>query len=454
MREHRSMLTCARITAVVLMCCIGAACSGTSSESNGPAPSSAASDRENVTFFYQQIANRRALTNFGKVKIVVAAPQTDGAKAAALIKSTGAKAYRYLQAYWLPTNNRSDDPEASARRDWFFCADGDTPLVGRTDRQGDDWYFYDMNERDALDHLHRRLQAVKAEGWDGVFFDRGQAALSGIDDPSVTNVWDRTSSCTGNPVQKGATFADAFTRATREAHAAGLGLMMNYGVFHADTPLRPDPKDPDCQQKNWKQCRRLNDAWAGLDWALDEANAHPKDFNFKADFRVNRLAEQDPNHGGHTVGLLTTGTLGDNNRKNVYFEWARVKLFVVPLAVNTGDTGCAAAAGAPCNRHQLYPELADIAFGAPVDKEPERVHCQPGSEINCIWVRRYERGMSVVNVSDSTITVKLRLGVDGCRVVTDVWAKTPLTDGNCATSVSLMVPAWAGRPLVYTAPRN
>jgi hypothetical protein len=450
MRKRRDSRAYARIAVVVLLC-FGAACSGSSSKSGGSAQGSGRPVRENVTFFYQQVANPRVLARFGKVKMVVAAPQTDGAKAAALIKSTGAKAYRYLQVYWLPTSNRSDDPESSAHQDWFFCAAGESPVVGRTDRQGDDWYFYDMNERAALERLSRRLQAVKAEGWDGVFFDRGQAALSGIDDPSVKNVWDQVSSCTSDPVTKGATFADAYVRATKEAHAAGLELMMNYGVFNQQTPLRPDPRDPDCRRQNWAKCHHLGDAWAGLDFALDEAPAHPTDVNWDADYRVNQLAEQDPQHGGHVVGLLTTGTLGENNRTNVYFEWARVKLFVVPLAVNTGNAGCASAYGAPCNRHALYPELADIAYGKPIDKEPVKTECQKHSRINCVWVRHYEHGMSVVNVSDRTRTVKLELETQGCRVVNDIWLGKPLASGACVTKAQLVVPAWSGRPLTYSA---
>ena len=81
MRKRRDSWAYARIAVVVLLC-FGAACSGSSSKSSGSAQGSGRPVRENVTFFYQQIANPRVLDRFGKVKMVVAAPQTDGAKAA------------------------------------------------------------------------------------------------------------------------------------------------------------------------------------------------------------------------------------------------------------------------------------------------------------------------------------------------------------------------------------
>ncbi len=443
----------ALVVAVILLSVIAAACGGSSSkDSSKPSAPAKSPTRENVTFYYQQIHSGRDLSRLGKVKLVVASPQTNGKEAAALIKSTGAKAYRYIQTYWLPTTGYSDDPGATNEPDWHFCTDGNQPAVGRTDRQGRDWYFYDMNERASLDHLKARLQAVKAEGWDGVFFDRGFAALTGNDDPSNKSVWDQVSTCTQNPVTPGATFADAYVGATREAHDVGLEMMMNYGIspFDHSTPLRPDSKSKACQQRNYQKCPQLNDVWPGLDWVLDEGISHPKDTAFLGDYETNLTIEREADKGHRTVGLLTTGSLGENNRTNVFFEWSKVKLFDIPLAVNTGEGGCQGQTVAVCNRARLYPDLANVAFGTPVAGQPAKQSCQAKSKVNCLWVRRYSDGMSVVNVSDGSVTTSLALGVDGCRVVTSVYNGQALDGGKCVKKVSMTIPAWSGRPLTYS----
>ena len=443
----------ALVVALTLLSVIAVACSGGSSKNSGSnAVPTKAAGRENVTFYYQQIHSGRDLATFGKVKLVVAAPQTNGKEAAALIKSTDAKAYRYIQTYWLPTSGYSDDPGATNQPNWHFCSQGSTPTVGRTDNQGRDWYFYDMNERSSLEHLKARLQIIKAEGWDGVFFDRGFAALTGLDDPSVKNVWDQVSTCTADPVKPGATFADAYVGATREAHAVGLEMMMNYGIspFDHSTPLRPDSKNTACRQRRFKQCPQLDDVWPALNWVLDEGISHPKDIAFLGDNETNLTIEREAAKGRRTVGLLTTGSLGENNRENVFFEWSKVKLFDIPLAVNTGEGGCQGQTVTVCNRARLYPELANVAFGTPLADKPFKRSCQGKSNVNCLWIRQYSNGMSVVNVSDASITASLDLGVNGCRVVTSVDSGQALAGGACVTKVSMTIPAWSGRPLTYS----
>jgi hypothetical protein len=293
---------------------------------------------------------------------------------------------------------------------------------------------------------------VKSEGWDGVFFDRGYAALTGIDEPTNTNVWDEVSTCTSDPVTPDATFADAFVGATKTAHENGLEMMLNYGVspFSKETPLRPDSRNEACREHEWASCVTLPDVWNGIDWTLAEAVAHPQDQLFEVDYANNKRNEQDPEHGGQVVGLLTTATLGENTRPNVFFGWSRVKLFDIPVAVNTGEGGCQGQTVAVCNRHRLYPDLANARLGEPLTVEPERVECQGRSKVNCLWVRRYSHGMSVVNVTDQPVAVDLELGVDGCRVVESVWHREKLEGGECVDGVKLDLPAWSGRPLLYS----
>ncbi len=115
-----------------------------------------------------------------------------------------------------------------------------------------------------------------------------------------------------------------------------------------------------------------------------------------------------PTKGRKTVGLLTTGSLGENNRVNVFFEWSKVKLFDIPLAVNTGEGGCQGQTVSVCNRARLYPDLANVVFGTPLAAEPTKLSCQAKSKVNCLWIRRYSNGMSVVNVSDGSVTSDAR----------------------------------------------
>jgi hypothetical protein len=407
--------------------------------------------RENVAFFYQQIRPDVDLARLGTVRTVVAGIQDDGAGAAAKIHAHGAEAYRYVQSYWFPDDRVFDGLDLAAHRDWAYCASGDQPKEGRTDAQGAVWWFLDMNERPVHQYFLDKFRALKAEGWDGVFLDRGYASLTGFDAADY-GIWDKPSTCTGAPVERDATFADAYVGLMEVAQEAGMPVMMNYGVspFDANTPLRPDPHDQACVARDFARCPALPDAWDATTSVLDEAISHPRAKYFREDFAANRENEQDAEHGGRVVGLLTTATIGKQNRKNVYYGWSRVKLFAIPLGVNTGDQGCAAAKGAPCNRHALYPELADVTFGAPLAAMPESTRCERGSDVRCLWARRYQQGMSLVNVgARARSTGPMPLGVDGCRYVLDVWTGRPLAGNRCVTSVSLALGPWEGHPLQY-----
>jgi hypothetical protein len=407
--------------------------------------------RENVAFFYQQIRRDANLARLGTVKTIVAGIQNDGAGAAARIHEHGAQAYRYVQSYWFPSDRTFDGLDLAQHRDWAYCESGSEPKEGRTDTTGAVWWFLDMNEREVHDWFREKFSALKAEGWDGVFFDRGYASLTGFDAANY-GIWDQVSTCTESPAERSATFADAYVGLMDVAREVGMPVMMNYGVspFDANTPLRPDPRDEACIQHDFARCSTLDDAWESATYLLDEAISHPKDKWWKEDFAANLRNEQDAERPGRVVGLLTTATIGTQNRKNVYYAWSRVKLFAIPLGVNTGDRGCAAAKGAPCNRHALYPELADVTYGAPISAMPESLRCDPGSDVHCLWLRRYEQGMTLVNASArAKRTGALTLGVEGCRYVLDLYTGRPLAGNRCVTSVSLALGPWEGHPLQY-----
>lgn len=407
--------------------------------------------RENVAFYYQQIRRDARLTRLGTVKTVIAGIQNDGPGAVAAIHATGAQAYRYVQSYWFPSDRAFDGLDISQQTDWVYCETGDEPKEGRTDANGTVWWFLDMNEEAVHDHFREKFRTLKEEGWDGVFFDRGYASLTGFDAANY-GVWDKESTCTEDPVDDDATFADAYVSIMELAREADLPVMMNYGVspFDANTPLRPDPRDEACIQRRFDECPTLDDAWEATTYVLDEAISHPKVKYWKEDFAANLENEQDPEHGGQVVGLLTTATVGNQDRKNIYYGWSRVKLFAIPLAVNTGDRGCHAARGQPCNRHALYPELANVTYGLPIEPMPQSRSCVQGSDVRCVWSRRYQQGMSLVNASGRTQeTGPMPLGVDGCRYVLDLWTGQPLAGDRCVTSVSVTLGPWEGHPLQY-----
>ena len=391
-----------------------------------------APERENVSFFYQQITSTTNLSGLGQVKLVVSGPQADDPGAAARIKATGAKAYRYVQSYWFPKGKTYDGLDISAHPDWAFCSTGSTPTAGRTTGSGTVWWFLDMNEQPVHQYFLDKFRALKAAGWDGVFLDRGFASLAG----DSYHAADEVSTCTRQPVTPGATFADSYIGIMAVAkQAGGVPLIINYGLspFDTRTPLR-------------------SDAWSALsssDLVLDEAVSHPRDQRWVADFAANLQNEQNAQHRDRVIGLLTTATIGTQNRQNVYYGWTRVKLFAIPLAANTGDAGCTIALGQPCNRYGLYPELANVAYGPPVSTLPASTQCSPGDTMHCLWFRQYKAGMSLLNVSSEARTGVIPLGVSGCRYVLDLFVNRSIDGGHCVTSVSVRLGPWEGHPLQY-----
>jgi hypothetical protein len=415
-----------RRVAIVLVSSLLLVASAASVSSASVAPA-----RENVSFFYQQVTSTTNMSRLGNVKLVVAGVQADDPAAAARIKATGAKAYRYVQSYWFPKDRTYDGLLIGSHPDWAFCASGSTPMAGRTDQFGV-WWFLDMNEQPVHQYFLSKFLALKAAGWDGVFLDRGWASLTSGDS---YHMWNRISTCTGQPVTPGATFANAYVGIMAVAKQAGIPLIINYGIspFDPHSPLR-------------------SDAWNALSstgMVLDEAISHPRDSRWAADYAVNLQNEQNAQHRGHVIGLLTTATVGTQNRQDVYYGWTRAKLFAIPVGVNTGDAGCAGAGGLPCNRAGLYPELANVGYGPPVSTRPATIECAPGDAIHCLWFRRYQAGMSLLDVSPATRTGVIPLGVSGCRYVLDLYTNRSIDGGRCVTSAVVLLGAWEGHPLQY-----
>lgn len=438
---------------------------GAGSTSQGNESTPVADDQggvKNATFYYQgkqKLEPGSNLSVLGSPSLVVTTPKQDEPAAITAIHSVGAKAYRYVQFYWAPADESYEGVNLADHPDWAFCRSGSKPLLGRVTEQAghkENWYFIDTNEAAARAAILKALEKLKHEGWDGVMFDRGGAALTNAADAHGQPVWDEESSCTKHAHQPRARFADAYVNVLGLAHQAGLNVMLNYGIspFDPVLPMRPTTTDSACQQHDWTTCTFADDVWKNVDLVLNESVSFPKDQHWARTFAANQRSEQDARHGRRVVGLITTYTLGgakNQTRAKVVYQWARAKLFDMAMAVNTGDGGCLNPRGDVCNRFGTYPELASIRFGKPAGKQPVATGCVGGSEIHCVWTRSYAGGVDVVNASgQSRRGVVVDLGGGRCHHVYDVYARAAVSGDRCINTVSLDLPPWSGRPLVLS----
>lgn len=419
----------------------------------------------NITFYYDGTLplvgteRERLRSHLGSPGIVVTTPRTeDEAATVATIHAIGARAYRYVQYYWAPDTSAYHGIDLREHPEWRFCRRGSTPSVGRETADGATrWFLLDLNERALRTRISEQLAQYAATGWDGVFIDRGEAATQYAADAAGRPVWHRVSTCTEEPAKAGARFADAHVRMLALAHRNGLQAMMNTGKspFDPIRPMRPDPRKAACRNGRWEKCPTLSDAWRHLDLVVNETAARPRAVDWQRTFVGNRRSERNSAHGRRTVGLITSASLGGRERqtrRNVFYEWSRIKLFDLPVAVNTGDDRCAQApATAVCNRFGIYPELVDSVLGRPLTKAPGSRQCIGRSEVRCVWLRQYRQGTVVLNVTPRRRDkVRIPLGFKGCRHVYDVWSGVPLARDRCVTSVRLDLTKWSGRPLLLS----
>ncbi len=415
----------------------------------------------NVAFYYDGTldlpgASVEDLTaHLGHPSIVVSVPGEDEAGTVEAIHSTGAKAYRYVQFFWAPQDRAYDGIDLRSRPQWAYCRKGEAPSAG-WHSSGARWLFLDLNEREVRARVSEILAGYREIGWDGVMFDRGEAATQYAEDGRGRPIWFRRSRCTEDPYRARATFADSFINLLPLARQKGLESMMNTGKspFDPVSPMRPDPDDRQCRQGDWARCSFLDDAWKNLDLVLSETAARPKAVDWERTFVGNRRSENHQAHGRRTVALITTASLGDRrpSRRQVFYQWSRIKLFDLPVAVGTGDDRCVdALPDAVCNRFGVYPQLVDTTFGPPTDDDPVAKRCAHRSDVKCLWLRRYRHGATVVNVTgERQEPVRLRLGTNGCRYVYDVYRREPMMKDACVTEVALDVPRWSGLPLRFS----
>jgi hypothetical protein len=417
---------------------------------------------ENTTFLYETLADTAAAGQLGTVghprDLVFGAKNTDlvpgSADEPAYAHSIGARAIKYVQFTWYPTlSNRWLGTTAAQRAGWAVCDRGTTPLTDATD--GDaanthgpvDWSYADFNERAYVDAVLGWTAQLKALGYDGVFVDAAGRALRG---PG----WNVASTCTTNPVRRGARSSDAFAALLMAIKGQGLQVSaMNIGAPTSVDPFsRSDPAQPG----------RTRTDLGALDWIVHENAARPtenyvgavkaaRSYGTPFDTLVARIRD-DARYGRSKVVEMAKARLplDDPNRgRQEQYVWALAKLAGGPVALNAGFDFCGVPAGTDdCNRTGLSRPLTDVRLGTPVDSAPYAVDCQGAS---CMWIRRFEKGVVVVSAYGTPRRVTtVPLGTVGCRRVT-AFQGGPQAKGACVTAVDVATgtPGW-GHIYLYT----
>jgi len=421
----------------------------TAAGSTPRAVGASAPPKESVVFFYQQIDSSDQ-SKFVGARGVVAGDQANDATAITTIHAAGALAIKYTNVYWYPADRPYEGIDIGAHKSWAFCKTGQTPYAGRS-RNNVQWFYIDANERAARTAIDAYFDHLKSIGYDGVFFDRGSAALR-ANKHAIT--W-KASTCTGTPVHtKHRRFADVYASVIHDASQRGLTVYLNYANPYGGSPLRPDPTDKDCRVNDWPHCKTRRDLWASVSEIVDENQGGTRAAKqFSYDLKTGAASEAHLPASG-VPKVIREIRVNSANRQAVFFRWARARLHRILTFVDTGDDGCGGKSG--CNHFGTYPELTAIAFGKPVDTAPRSSRCNGPKVVQCLWVRRYRNGMVAVNPTDHAKLIRrLKLKLAACRFVEDVYRSPPgitpvaMNNDRCITRVSYRIPAHSGRVLLY-----
>jgi len=382
------------------------------------ASASAAIPAGNWVWYYQRVQPSDS-AKFAGARAVVVADQTDDAGAVATIHAAGALALHYVNIYWYPADGPYEGIDIAHNMDWTFCAAGSRPLLGRV-QGGVKWYSVDLNERPVRAAILSYLRSLQADGYDGVFFDHGSDAFG------TRRLPPSVSTCTGAPVAPHATYADAFARVMKDAAAVGLHVVVNYGQ---PQPLR-------------------RDVYQVVDRIMVENPPYDNAATFASSF-VRDRAEEAAAHGGvpKYVQEIKTTRLGD--RAAAFRRWSEAALWGIDVTVNAGDDGCiGVAAGRTCWHYGTFPELTAAQRGRALDPRPLSRDCPTRTSVQCLWVRRWQRAVVVVNATRHALATRITTGSPRCRIFSDVWAGSQLQGGACVHWVRVVVPAHSGR--IYT----
>ena len=371
----------------------------------------------NWVWYYQHVQAADAV-KFTGARAVVVADQPDDAAAVAEIHRKDALAFHYVNVYWYPGNRAYEGVDLSQNAGWAFCMSGSQAAIGRS-VNGVPWYYADLNERGLYDSVVAYLRSLRASGYDGVFVDLGTPALATGAMPGLV------STCTQQPVAPGATFADAYARVVRAAHAIGLHVVVNYTTTK---PLRADVA-------------------AVVDRTLYETPPGSTAASFAAAF-ARRRAEQAAGQGTapRYVEEIKTSRAGD--KAGAFYGWAQAALWRVDLVINAGDDNCGGSGAAACARFGTFPELTAVHRGTAMDAAPSSRSCTARAAMRCLWVRRWQYALVLVNTTGAPIRAIVSTGHRRCRTFTDVWRARTLNGGACSMKLTVTVPADSGR--VYT----
>jgi hypothetical protein len=411
---------------------------------------------DNVAFWYQPITPATDLAPLGHPKVLVHFSRTNQPAAERLAVErihamTGAAAYRYVQLYYLPVRSQLMDMRIARHPDWGFCQSGSTPSYDTSVKPADRWMFVDVNNRSVITAFRAYLLRVKSWGWDGIFLDLAHRALT-------QNFWDRTSTCARDPIVSGRVSADAYAALVPLARSLGLQVMVNAGAPADPTsPMRPDPADPACRTADWPDCHQRPDIAETATWILHEtASNWPDDTHWLADAHALATDEAFAHRGEARVAALGVYRGDDDgSADHILYQWAVMKLYDVPAAFGTGVDRCGISQEVPidtaCNRGGLAPAaLVDTMLGPPLGPSPLSQSCAPDGW-HCIWARRYQDGMVVLNNTPHPLAARrLTVADDGaCRTVSDATTGVRYDGGSCTSSISVGLGGFRAEVLRY-----
>jgi hypothetical protein len=251
--------------------------------------------------------------------------------------------------------------------------------------------------------------------------------------------------------------SDTYAALIGTARAAGLSTFVNVGRAAL---ARPDPSDATCRARRWDTCRVLDDVVTTADYLLTENTPIFPDLS----------APLDPNLEGQlrSFGDAVTARRGRAAPVALGKVWApkaqttRVASYLAtvgrvaghPVAVGSGDDRCGGADAVPallsCSRGGVAPaRVVSTRLGAALDPTWSEHGCDPDGT-GCVLVRRYDRGIAVLNPTSRTRdTGRIALGVDGCRRLERRTTGTLIGAGTCLTALRRMPGPFTGEMYVY-----
>lgn len=435
-----------RRTTVLALAVLAATASASASSTGANAGTTA--PKESIVFFYQKISLSDE-SKFVGAQAVITSDQTNDVAAISTIHAAGALAIKYTNVYWYPANGTYEGIDIGAHKNWAFCHKGNVPYVGRI-QDGVKWYYIDANETAARAAIDAYFDHLRSLGYDGIFFDRGSAALRGN---KYAITW-KASTCTGSPVHtRHRRFSDVYASVIHDAYSRGLTIYLNYAHPYSGSRLRPDPNDRDCRLGNWSACTFNTAIQKWTSEIVDEnRGGNTPAAQFRYDLKLGASSEHHLSPTG-MPRLVREIKVKSTNRRAAFFLWARTRLHRILTFVDTGDDQCGGETG--CYRFGTYPELTEVVLGHPVTRTPRSLRCGSTSPTSCLWLRRYHGGMVAVNpTKHAQILRQLKIKVGSCRYVKDVYHSTTSTiatlgSDTCVAVITFRVPAHSGRVFVY-----